>query len=330
MPLCRLSRSAVKGSLVSFSRIASLRFSYTAAQKALSLQPFPAFYARVFFLSELILIAKKIYNIVSYGGGTQSTALILMSLNGYKNLNRPDFGVYSDTGSEPEFVNNYIDFFIDYVKNAFDFDIFRTMKGAGLYNHLQNPPIKSKLGNFYISSVPPFFTLNEFNEVGMLMRQCTSDFKTKPLSKLINSLIPRGSKYIKWIGISFDERSRMKISQTKKFTNYYPLVDLFINRADSINYLNSLNFRPAQRSSCFFCPFHSNNYWRWLKKFHYKEFDKAVQLEKTVNQNSTDYTTSEYFLHKSCITLDKVNFDDPTQLSLFPELIDECNAECGI
>lgn len=54
--------------------------------------------------------------VISYGGGTQSTALILMALEGKFNLPRPDFAVFSDTGGEPEFIYDYVDYFTKYCR----------------------------------------------------------------------------------------------------------------------------------------------------------------------------------------------------------------------
>lgn len=270
-------------------------------------------------------------NIVSYGGGTQSTAMILMALNGDYGLQRPDFGVYADTGGEPEFINEYVRYFIKLVKDTFDFDIFTTQAGDGILQKLTvEPERRGKSGLAYTSSNPPYFTLNPDGTKGMMMRQCTPDFKTNPIAKLINSKLARGEKYRMWIGISFDERSRMKISTNKRRENYYPLVDNYIRRADSIAYVKKWGIKMPQRSSCFFCPFHSDRYWQWLKEFHISEFERAVDFEKTVQNRQNDYNTSQIFLHRSCKPLDQVQFTDENQLNMFPELIDECGGECGI
>jgi len=269
--------------------------------------------------------------IVSYGGGTQSTAMIIMALEGEYNLPRPDFGVYADTGGEPEFINEYVRYFIDYVKQKYDFDIFVTQNKQGLVHKLtvEKPRIPGS-GNHYTSSVPPYYTKSEDGKVGMLMRQCTSDFKTAPIAKLINSKLARGEKYRMWIGISFDERSRIKISPNKRRTNYYPLVENFLRRIDGINYVKKMGLQPPQRSSCYFCPFHSNRYWQWLKDKHPTEFAKAVDFEKKVQARQNDYNRDKIFLHRECKPLDQVQFENPDQLNMFPELIDECGGECGI
>ncbi len=267
-------------------------------------------------------------NIISYGGGTQSTALILMALRGEFGLNRPDFGVYADVGAEPYFINDYVKYFIDYVKKEYNFDIYYTKHKEGLESAVLKKPKKSRNGKFYTSSVPPFFTLSNTGKKGMLMRQCTPDYKIKPLSKLINSKLKRAEKYRKWFGISFDERSRMKIPTNKKITNYYPLVDFFIRRNDSIEYVKELGLPPPQRSSCYFCPYHSDKYWIWLRKYHISEFERACEFERKVQRNIT--TKDMIYLHSSCVQLKNVVFKNENQLNMFPELIDECDGECGI
>ena len=272
-------------------------------------------------------------NIVSYGGGTQSTALILMALNGEYSLSRPDFGVWADVGAEPEFIYDYVYYFIDYVKTKYDFDIFICKHKEGLEKHILTPPKKSRAGKFYTSSVPPFFTLSETGEKGMLMRQCTPDYKINPVKKLINSKLERAEPYRKWIGISFDERSRMKISPEKKVTNYYPLVDNFIRRDMAIDYVVGQGLRKPQRSSCYFCPFHSDEYWLWLKKYHIKEFNKACDFEiksQMIVKSGLGVIRDMVYVHSSCKPLAEVKFDNENQLNLFPHLIDECDGECGI
>jgi len=268
-------------------------------------------------------------NIVSYGGGTQSTAMILMALEGKFGLKRPDFGVWADTGAEPEFIYSYVDYFVKYVKDHYNFEIYIIQHKQGLEHHVLSVPEKSRKGNFYNSSVPPFYTYNEdTKKVGMLMRQCTSDFKINPVTKFINSKLKRGEPYRMWIGISFDERSRMKISPIKRRKNYYPLVENYIRRNQSIDYVISLGLRAPQRSSCYFCPFHSDEYWQWLKDYHPGEFTKACDFEIKVQKNMK--TKDTIFLHGECKPLSEIEFTNKNQLNMFPHLIDECDGECGI
>jgi hypothetical protein len=271
-----------------------------------------------------------IYDVISYGVGTQSTALILMALKGDFNLPRPAYAVFADTGAEPEFIYDYFKYFQKYCKKKHGFDIYLTKKkGSTLLEKLTSAPKASRNG-FYISSVPPFFTLNADGTKGMLMRQCTSDYKTHPTNSLIIKNKDRGDKVNLWLGISFDERSRMKTSQVKWRINKYPLVDNFLNRRNSIDYVMNQGLRMPYRSSCFFCPFHSDRYWRWLKKEHLSEFEKAIAVEEKIQsqQNNESILKSIPFLHRSCKPLWNIDFDIDTQME-FPELIDECEGYCG-
>lgn len=267
-------------------------------------------------------------NIISYGGGTQSTAMVLMALNGYEDMLRPDFGVFADVGGEPQFILDYVDYFIDLVKREYDFDIYKVKKGDGLEKHLLTPPKKSRNGHWFTLSVPPFYLCKEDGSVGMLSRQCTNDFKIGPINSFITQKLGRAVPYNMWIGISFDERSRMKLSRIKKRTNVYPLVERFIRRADSIKYVKEMGLRSPMRSSCVFCPYHSDEYWQWLKDYHQVEFQRACDFEHKIQ--NVFKTANKAYLHSSCKPLGQVQFVDENQLNMFPHMIDECDGECGI
>lgn len=276
--------------------------------------------------------------IISYGGGTQSTAMILMGLKGKFDIKlddgieniRPDFAVFADTGGEPQFIYDYVQYFVEYCKDRYDFDIYVIKHKMGLVHRLLDEEHKNKSGKFRVPSAPPFFTARANGKEGMLMRQCTSDYKIHPITKFINSKLGKKEKYRLWMGISFEERTRMKISPIKRRTNYYPLVDHYIKRMDSVKYVQSLGVRTPQRSSCYFCPYHSDRYWKWLKKEHPSEFSKAVDFERKVQKRVNGHLSNEVFLHRSCVPLDQVRLKDDSQLNLFPELIDECDGYCGV
>lgn len=86
------------------------------------------------YLSEDEFTRSK-HNVVLYGGGTQSTGLILLGLTKLKQ--RPDFAVFADTGAEPDHVIEYKDYFAEYVKKEFDFDIFTVQKRQPTHRHFR-------------------------------------------------------------------------------------------------------------------------------------------------------------------------------------------------
>jgi len=269
--------------------------------------------------------------IISYGGGTQSTAMILMALNGEFNLPKPDFAVWADTGAEPQFINDYVQYFTNYCKQKYNFDIYTVrhpkytlIEGLRLWD--------GKDGTKKFKTLLPFYTLIPDGSRGIMKRKCTEDYKILPQRRFIKTKLTKGEKWRKWFGISFDERSRMKVSNEKGCENFYPLVENFVNRQMSIDYVKEQGLLPPQRSACVFCPFHSNTYWQWLKDFHPGEFSRACEVDEKVRELSIQDRSlkSKLFIHNSMKPLSEVNFTDKNQLDMWPELIDECDGLCGI
>jgi hypothetical protein len=79
------------------------------------------------------------------------------------------------------------------------------------------------------------------------------------------------------MGISTDEAHRMKDSRKPWIQNVYPLIDKGISREDCQEWLKRNSFPPAPRSSCTFCPFHSDQEWMRLRAEEPKEFAGAVE-----------------------------------------------------
>ena len=74
----------------------------------------------------------------------------------------------------------------------------------------------------------------------MLRRQCTADYKIKPVVKKVREMLglkwgekrKKGTRVEMIMGISIDEIFRMKTNQIKYITNVYPLIDAKLSRED--------------------------------------------------------------------------------------------------
>ena len=82
------------------------------------------------------------------------------------------------------------------------------------------------------------------------------------------------------------------------------------------------------RSACVFCPFHSDDEWRRVRRndADWKracEIDDALRDEKSVVNRGLD---SQLYVHRSCRPLREVDLDD-SQMSLFDM---ECEGGCGL
>jgi len=261
-------------------------------------------------------------NVLLYGGGTQSTGLLLMMLDGHiDGYSRPDMAVFSDTMSEPGFVNDYIKAVSDYVLNKYDFVIDIVSRGNLEYDILH------KMNKERVASLPLFV-----GNGGMIRRQCTNEYKIVPINKLIKSTfdIKRKKKdstavINRIFGISLDEIERTRVSGDWWADNKYPLVEARMYRHEVIDYINNNHpeIKNPPRSSCYFCPFHSDNYWRALKENHRGEFDKAVVIDEALRDQ--DRLKNKAYVHRSLKPLGDIDFTK-TQ----GEIFGECEGYCGI
>jgi hypothetical protein len=61
----------------------------------------------------------------------------------------------------------------------------------------------------------------------------------------------------------------------------------------------------APKSSCWFCPYHRLSEWTEMRMQQPDLFEKAVQLEKRLNEKRDYLGKDRVTLHKSCLPLDQ-------------------------
>lgn len=118
-------------------------------------------------------------------------------------------------------------------------------------------------------------------------RACTSDFKIRVVGRELRA---RGATVERpatvALGISVDEieRARPGVDPRAPYqTRVYPLLDLGLRRVDCQRIIAKAGLPVPGRSSCFFCPLHSAEEWRRLKREHPEHFAKACSLEQLLN-----------------------------------------------
>ena len=275
--------------------------------------------ARTTYLTEEQILSTK-HNVLMYGAGTQSTGLLLMALNGDLG-EKPDFAIFADTGGEPMHVIEYKDYFAEYVYDEYGFEI-KTVSNGNLLDDI-NKYLRGETKR--VAQIPLY------SETGLLMRQCTMEYKITVADNYIKERIgirrknkEQESSVALWMGISIDELQRLKTSTQWWKTLIYPLVENGFRRDDTIRYVAKHGLKEPPRSACFFCPFHSNAYWKYLHDNHNDEYQKAIVLDDAIR----DYPKmrQKMYLHKSKIPLRDVNYNQRDLL----DLIDECDGYCGI
>ena len=118
-----------------------------------------------------------------------------------------------------------------------------------------------------------------------------------------------------WLGITLDEIQRAKVSQLPRITYHYPLIDQRMDRADCIRFFKEKNFPVPPKSSCVFCPYHSNKNWKDIKDNHPKEWKKAIKVDEAIRDSSQKGLDEPIYLHRTCTPLERVQFAD--QLEMF-------------
>jgi hypothetical protein len=255
-------------------------------------------------------------NVISLGAGKQSSYMLLNALEGRFKF-YPDYAIFSDTGCEPKYVYEFLDWLTVYVKEKYNFEIVRVSAG-----NLWTDTLDFLEGRRKRTSTLP---LRIGDSGGLLMRQCTLDYKIRPLRQYIQKH-RYGHNVRLWIGISLDEIERMKDSTVKYIQNYYPLIEERIAIDQIVAWFEFNKIREPGKSACLMCPFHSFAYWSALKRYSMNEFIKACDFDDKIR----DYPKVRGKAYLSNLRKPLREIDFSQHPSLFPDLIEECEGLCGL
>ena len=256
--------------------------------------------------------------VISLGIGVQSTAMYIMSSMG--EIERADCAIFADPGAEHPKTYEMLEWLVGWES---------TNKGIPIY--VEKKDLLSDVINAVNHYGQRWASIPAFTEFGgMIKRQCTNDYKIQVVKKKVRELM--GVKYRQrmkpcemWLGITLDEASRMKESRMYNITYKYPLIDKRLKRSDCINFFKKNDLPIPMKSSCIFCPYHSDKFWKDLKKEGNGVWDLAVKVDYSIRDSSQRGVRDKLFLHKSCLPLDEVQFAD--QQELWDE---ECEGYCGL
>ena len=238
--------------------------------------------------------------VLSLGGGIQSTAVFLMSLHG--EIEMPaEFAIFADTGWERKATYAHVAYLREYAA-GFGVDVHTVSSGKSIQSEALG-------GNDFAM---PFFVKTRAGGLAPKRRQCTVDFKVKPFNRELRRLT--GATYKTpvsvWLGFSVDEISRVKDSRVQYVQFRYPLLEKRMSRVDCQLWLSKNGFEIPPRSSCVGCPFHSDELWQDLNADEFADacaVDEAVRLSKH---------GKEQFLHRSGQPLRERPFVNDVQTEL--------------
>ena len=270
----------------------------------------------------------KTMRVLSLGAGVQSSVLALMCDRGEYDLDKPDFAVFADTGWEPPEIYHHL----DWLKEQLSYEVVTVSAG-----NLQEDILSgSNASGEYTFLGIPCYVVNPDGTNSVLKRQCTSDYKLKPIYQEIRSRLglnkgqraPKNVRVEMWLGISSDESERMKPGLYEYVVNKYPLIDLGFSRAQLVRWFTD-NYpgRSLQRSACIGCPYHSNKVWAEMKESSPYQFAHAVNIDRALRSGqAASKVRGTAYLHRSRTPLENADLSVPAK-SGFTE---ECEGMCGI
>ena len=235
--------------------------------------------------------------ILSMGWGVQTWTLAAMTAIG--EAPPVDFIVHADTGHEMEGTYSFAKTWTPWLEDH----------GISVATVKNN---KTDVIRHSGVQIPAHF-LDQEGGKGIVRRQCTQEWKLRPLRKFAReALREKGIKRVKGsvemvIGISMDEFMRMKDSNIAYIQNVYPLVDSRMTRAGCISWLEAHNLPSPPKSACTFCPYTSKLGWKNLKRAGGSDWKSAVAVDIAIRNPRKDIPGNKFkgemFVHSGRVPL---------------------------
>lgn len=217
-------------------------------------------------------------NIVSFGGGTNSTAMLIGM---YRKGMPVDLILFADTGGECPHTYEHVCIFNEWLiaHGMPEITIVRAKDRDGNVLTLESDVLK----NHSLPSIAYGF------------KTCSQKFKTAPQDRFLNhceqckEVWESGEKVNKYIGFDAGEERRKDgaFAQNlvdKKYKYHYPLIDWEWYREDCQRVIQEEGIPLPGKSSCFFCPSMKKAEIKALKKKYPDLFERAIAMEDNAKE----------------------------------------------
>jgi hypothetical protein len=206
-------------------------------------------------------VAAGVKRYLSYGGGVNSTALLLWLI---------DHGieteaVYADLGTDWPETQEYVAL----LANKYPITILKTTH-SGM-------TIEGKIDRW---GVLP----------SRQLRWCTQNYKVEPLRAYFQK------PCIVYVGISAEESQRAKPAGVDGMDYQYPLVEEGIDRDGCLQIIRDHGLPEPIKSGCFFCPFQRRSQWQRLLTLHPDLFCKVKEMEYKAMQRRIAQGKKPFYL----------------------------------
>lgn len=210
--------------------------------------------------------------LVCYGGGTNSTAMMINKVR----LGEPvDIILFADTGAEHPHTYLYVKIFSAWlVEHGYPaIEIVRSVNAAGdVYTLTQDCLDRKALPSLAYG-----------------YKTCSLRWKLAPQDKFLNNNEickvewAAGRKITKLVGFDWGESHRVKFYDDPKYDVQYPLVDWRWNRKKCVEVIMAEGLPLPGKSSCFFCPSMKQSEIRELANSYPHLLEQALEIEANAN-----------------------------------------------
>ena len=214
--------------------------------------------------------------VVSYGGGTNSTALLI----GFAERGiTPDLIMFADTGGEFERTYAYIELFDKWlVEHGLPEIVQVTNAGREGFRHTSLED--ECLNNATLPSLAFGF------------KGCSVKWKRQPMDRYIRDEWPKGKetwdaglRIRRVIGIDAGEAHRGQIPDDKRFTYEFPLIEWDWGREECLEAIDRSGLPNPGKSACYFCPASRKHEVIALAEKHPDLFERAVAMEHNAKES---------------------------------------------
>ena len=163
------------------------------------------------------------FTVISLGGGVQSSVMALMANEGaFDRI--PDCAIFADTRWEPPSIYEHL----AWLKDRLSFPLYVVDNGRRLREDVK--ALTNHSGSRNYVDIPVYLKGGDGEGDGIGRRQCTDNYKIRPIRRTIRELlglrprqrVPAGTTVELWLGISTDEAIRMRTSRDRWMTNPLP------------------------------------------------------------------------------------------------------------
>ncbi|WP_444961510.1 phosphoadenosine phosphosulfate reductase [Nocardiopsis sp. M1B1] len=238
--------------------------------------------------------------VVSYGGGVQSTALLVLAAQ-----RRIDYRIFlfANVGDDSEHPAT-----LEYLRQvAAPFAAKHGLEIKQLAKTRRDGTTETLMGQLIKPEARSIPIPVRMHNGAPGRRACTADFKIKVVGRWLRTQgVTAAAPADVAIGISLDEIHRANRRRAEEYERIeYPLLDLGLRRADCEQIISEAGLPVPPKSACFFCPFKTVGSWRQQRLEEPELFAKSVRLEKVINERRRLLGRDEVFLSRYGRPLDE-------------------------